>query len=236
MEIIKKHLTNGQYLTREFEKDAIFLHHTAGTNAEGAWQWWNQTPDRVGTPFILDRDGKVVECFDPKNWAFHLGLVGDDNHHEMHSVNIEIVSAGQLYKENDQFRFYPLFPNKQFYTVIPKEEVIELDEPWRGFKFYQKYSDAQIEALKELIPYIVDLFPTIKFQDDLSDFYLFNPDIVAKHRGGLWSHSTVREDKTDIIPQPNFLEALNEIANSLKSVSKKSVSPTSTAKPKSKKA
>jgi len=233
MELIKKHLTNGQYLTSEYIKDSIFLHHTAGLNAEGAWQWWNQTPDRVGTPFIIDRDGKVIECFDPKVWAFHLGIVGDDNYHEMHSVNIEIVSGGQLYEEKGEYRFYPLYPNKHFYTVIPKEEVVILKAPWRGYTVYHKYTDAQINTLKELIPYIVSLFPTIKFQDNLTDFYLFDKDMVDNHQGGLWSHSTVREDKTDIIPQPNFLKVLSEIVGLLPKIGE---IPVSSVKSKSKKA
>jgi N-acetyl-anhydromuramyl-L-alanine amidase AmpD len=211
MEIIKKHLTNGQYMTQEYVKDSIFLHHTAGLNAEGAWQWWNQTPERVGTPYIIDRDGKIIECFDPKMWAYHLGVNNDDNYHEMHSINVELVSGGQLYPENGQFKFYPLYPNTQFFTIIPKDEVIELGEPWRGFKFYHKYTDLQIEALRELLIYLHGEFPTIKFQSDLTDFYELNPVVIAKHQAGLWSHSTVRADKTDIIPYVPLLDMLNEV-------------------------
>ena len=54
MDIVKKHLTNGQYLTTKDEKYSQFLHHTVSTNAMSAWRWWNSTPDRVGTPFIID--------------------------------------------------------------------------------------------------------------------------------------------------------------------------------------
>jgi len=215
MEIIKKYLNNGQYITQEYVKDSIFLHHTAGTNAEGAWQWWNQTPERVGTPYIIDRNGKVVECFDPKMWAFHLGLSSDDNYHEMHSINIEIVSAGQLYKENGKYYFYPLYPNKQFFTIIPLEDVEILVTPWRGYSFYHKYTDAQIATLRELIPYIVKLFPNIKIQSPLGIFYEYDASVISLHKKGLFSHSTIRMDKSDIFPQPNFLQALDEIAESL---------------------
>ena len=112
MDLVKKHLSNGQYLTQEYEKKSQFLHHTVSTNAMSAWRWWNSTPERVGTPFIIDRDGSIIECFDPKMWAFHLGIVGDDNWHEKHSINIELTSAGPLYYHNKEFRFYPLWPNK----------------------------------------------------------------------------------------------------------------------------
>jgi N-acetyl-anhydromuramyl-L-alanine amidase AmpD len=212
MEIIKKHLTNGQYLTADYEKTSLFLHHTAGPTAEGAWNWWNETPERVGTPFIIDRNGKVVECFDPKYWAFHLGIVGDDNYHEMHSVNIELVSCGKLYKDTDnKFKFYPLYPNKMYPQIIPDNEVYIFSEPWRDNLYYHKYTDAQIEALKELIPYIIKIFPTIKVLKPLGAFYEFNQDVVDKHLTGLWSHSTVRANSSDIFPYPPLLEALETL-------------------------
>ena len=101
MEIVKKYLTNGQYVSTEDEKRSVILHHTVSLNADSAWRWWNTTPERVGTQYIIDRDGTIIECFDPKFWAFHLGVVGDDNWHESHSVAIEIVAAGFVHKEED---------------------------------------------------------------------------------------------------------------------------------------
>jgi len=212
MEIIKKHLSNGQYLTHEYDKTSIFLHHTCGLTAEGAWAWWNETPERVGTPFIVDRNGKIIECFNPKIWAFHLGISGDDNYHEKHSVNIELVSGGGLYLDKGEFRFYPLYPNKLYYTVIPKEDVYEFDKPWRGFKYYHKYTEAQIEALKGLICLILKDFPTIEIQFPLGDFWEYKPEVIIDHLKGLWSHSTVRPDKSDIFPYPPLIEMLGGIS------------------------
>jgi hypothetical protein len=212
MEIIKKYLTNGQYLTAEFEKDSLFLHHTVGLTAEGAWNWWNQTPERVGTPFIIDRNGIIIECFNPKYWAYHLGLVGDDNYHEKHSVNVELVSGGRLYEKNGEFYFYPLYPNTQYYTKIPKDDVFTLSEPWRGHLYYHKYTELQLKALKEFIPYIVKLFPKIVLPYPLGDFFEYDFEVVKDHKSGLWSHSTVRVDKDDIFPYPPLLETLEEIS------------------------
>lgn len=211
MEIVKKHLTNGQYLTHEYEKKSIFLHHTEGTNAMSAWRWWNSTPDRVGTAYIIDRDGTIVECFDPKYWAFHLGIHNDDNWHEKHSINIELVSAGKLYQEGKHFRFYPLYPNKLRYTTIPKSEVEELRRDWRGYKYYHKYTEAQMDSVKWLMKEIVVKFPTIKANTDLKSFQEYNSDVIKDHLPGIWSHSTVRRDKTDIYPGPDVLKSLEEV-------------------------
>lgn len=216
MEIIKRHLNNGQYLTHEYEKDSIFLHHTCGLTAEGAWRWWNETPERVGTPYIIDRNGKIIECFDPKIWAFHLGIRGDDNYHEKHSVNIELVSGGELYYDKGEFRFYPLYPNKLYYSVIPEEDVYEFTEPWRGHKFYHKYSTAEIEALRELLCWILREFPSIQIQNPLGNFWEYNEEVVNKKLKGLWSHSTVRPDKKDIFPYPPLIDMLDEVSELMK--------------------
>ena len=213
MEIIKKPLTNGQYLTTEYVKDSIFWHHTAGPTAEGAWRWWNETPERVGTPYIIDRNGVTIEAFDPKMWAFHLGIIGDDNYFERHSVNIELVSCGRLYYQSGQFIFYPLYPNTMYPRVIPESEVYEFKKPWRGHSFYHKYSDEQVLAAKDLLGHILDTFPTIKIEP-IKDFYEYNPKVITDHIPGMWAHSTVRPDKDDIFPYPPLLKAFDEVITS----------------------
>src|SRR3972149_4662478 len=102
MEINKtKRLNNLQYYPKANQKTMIFWHHTAGTTAQGAIDWWNQTPVAVGTAYLIDRDGTIFEVFDPKLWAYHLGVKNDDDYIEKNSIGIEIVAAGQLYLEKD---------------------------------------------------------------------------------------------------------------------------------------
>ena len=104
----KLHLRNDQYYPAVNKKDSIFLHHTSGSSARGAFDWWNQTPDHVGTAYIIERDGTIYEVFEPNQWGFHLGLKGDDDYMEKHSIGIEIVSLGQLEKVGRDFIFYPI--------------------------------------------------------------------------------------------------------------------------------
>ena len=210
MKLIKKYLTNGQYITEPTEKKSIFLHHTCGLNAEGAWRWWNSTPDRVGTAYIIGRDGTVVECFDPSNWAFHLGIKGD-HFQDKCSVGIELVSAGGLYLMDGEYRFYPLWPNKTRFTVIPKEDVVSIPAGWRGYKFFHKYTDAQILATEELINMLAEKFPTIPLGKTGTKFYEYNEKVVGNRLGGIWAHSSVREDKSDIYPDVNLLKMVSRL-------------------------
>lgn len=216
MGIVKKHLTNGQYISQPYEKYSQFLHHTVGTDAMSAWRWWNSTPDRVGTPYIIDRDGVIFECFDPKFWAYHLGIKGDDNWHEKHSVNIELVSSGALKYEDKEFRFYPLWPNKLHYTTIPEDEVYTFDKPWRGFKHWHRYSDDQIDALVWLMGKNALEFPTLGFDNDIEGIFEYQPEVITNHLPGIWAHSTVRKDKTDPFPYPPLIKALKGLQEEIK--------------------
>lgn len=205
----------GQYLESEFPKTNIFLHHTAGTTASGAVSWWNQTPDRVGTAYVIDRDGTIYEVFEPTKWAYHLGIRGDNDHLEKVSINIELVSAGRLYQRPDgKYFFYPLYPKISPSTLIPPGEVTILKTPFKGHSLYHSYTDAQIKSVCELIPYLMYEY-CIPLQSDYKKFMDFNPDIWLKEKVGIYSHTAVRRDKDDIFPQPNFIKALMDLFKSL---------------------
>lgn len=209
LQIEEKHLTNGQYLTQVYKKIALFYHHTISTNPASPWRWWNSTPQRVGTAYIVGRGGEVIECFDPTMWAWHLGVRGDDNYMEKHSIGIELVSAGPLKHMGGEFRFYPLWPDQRHFTTIPEDEVYELD--YKGELYWHKYTDEQIETTIELTNLILKANKGIKVQKDLEGFYQFNEDVVDKHLPGLWAHSTVRKDKSDIYPDMRLIEAIGTL-------------------------
>jgi hypothetical protein len=44
----------------------------------------------------VERDGTVFEVFDPRFWAFHLGLAGTGGRVDRRSIGIEIASEGWL--------------------------------------------------------------------------------------------------------------------------------------------
>lgn len=215
MDIIKKYLTNGQYLTTLYEKFSIFIHHTVGTTADSAWRWWNSTPDRVGTAYVIDRDGTIIECFDPTMWAYHLGIKNDDNYWEKHSINIELVSAGGIIREGIKYRFYPLWPNTLRYTNITTNEVFEMSKLWRGYIYFHNYSEDQLDALKWLIGKLSVDFSSLKLDNNLDNFWEYNEKIVTDHLHGIWSHSSVRKDKSDIFPYPPLIEALKEVQSEI---------------------
>jgi N-acetyl-anhydromuramyl-L-alanine amidase AmpD len=213
MNIVKKYLDNNQYYTEVFKKTQIFLHHTVSSNAQSAIRWWNQTPDRVGCAYIIDRDGTIYEAFDPNNWAYALGLKGVKPTLEKTSIQIELVSWGQLQSDKDGY-YVPLGLKKLY---LKKEEVCSYN--FRDCNFYQVYSEEQIKSLMELLTQLVkDHNIPI---NDLTNFWEFNQEVIDKNLPGIWAHTTVRKDKSDIFPYGPLVDALKKAFTVQKNVPKK---------------
>lgn len=199
-------LSDAQSYPKVGYKDSIVLHHTAGTTARGALNWWNETPEKVGVAFVIDRDGKIYQAFDTMRWGYHLGVKGDSNYVEKHSVGIELVSAGILHKgPDDTFWFFPAYPKKFGGKQIPKEHVVEMK--WRGGEYFHKYTDAQIKSLVALIQH---LGKTLNIKTSVANkFWEFQKSAKTKDpKEGIWSHTSFREDKSDIFPQKSLIDAL----------------------------
>lgn len=209
---LKTRLKLSQYFQEDVAKDSVFLHHTGGGGAEEAVQWWNQTPDRVGTALFVDREGRALQDFEIAHWAYHLGIAGVKNDRDKKSVGIEIISYGFVLPEGEgkdlKYYAYPLYPNMKQRVRIANDQVVELDQAWRGFKFWHKYTDAQVETIVLLLQYLVKRF-NIKVQKDITNFWEYDASVAKENKPGIWSHTTVRKDgKWDIFPQPNLIEAI----------------------------
>lgn len=187
--ISKIPLKDNQYYQSVYPKKHIFLHHTAGGSAASSVAHWASNPDHIATPYIIDRDGTIYETFDPKYWAYHLGVKGNSQI-EKSSIGIEICSYGGL-------------KDDKTYTgkVIPKDKQAKCD--FRGYQYWEAYTPEQIAALKLLLPYLLDRFK-ITPQIDRKDFWEYkNPSTLPP---GIYSHTTVRKDKIDIFPQKELVD------------------------------
>ena len=101
MRMIKNYLPAGQYFAEETKKIQIVLHHTVSAGTTNAVRdWFAQTAERVATAFVIGKDGSVLELFDPKHWAYHIGK-GSTSQHNKQSIGIEIVNEGLLTKTDN---------------------------------------------------------------------------------------------------------------------------------------
>jgi N-acetyl-anhydromuramyl-L-alanine amidase AmpD len=202
MDFIKTHrLPDDQYYKESFPKNQIYLHHSVGGSAISTFNWWMMDPGRIGTAYIIERDGSIFEVFDPQYWAHHLGLKHPDNRsaNEM-SIGIELASEGALTQKDGKLY---AFDGRQYYRSI----YVDLIQPWRGYRFFDAYDPPQIDSAIKLVNYLCDRF-SIPRRIITGDRCLF--DIGLLKFNGVLTHCNVREDKTDVNPSFPFNRLFNE--------------------------
>lgn len=229
LEIAKYPLKDNEYYKEIVTKDTIYLHHTAGgARPDYVIDGWERdktrggNPLRVATAFLIggktkgakDFDGLIYCPFEPKYWAHHLGLkrprYAPFNNARLNakSIGIEICNYGWLEKESNG-RFY--FETASGKIYIAEEDVCILDKPWRGKRYFQKYTTKQIESLRLLI-----LELARKYDIPIDDYHYTRDYFDLKFDAlnglpGIWTHVNVREDKWDCFPQPELIDMLNTL-------------------------
>jgi hypothetical protein len=226
MEIKDCLLLPEEYYNEVFEKDTIYLHHTAGSHrADWTIASWEHDktksglPLKVATAYVIGGlstrdfretswDGVILRAFNDTYWAHHLGTKETNNSIlNKKSVAIEICNYGGLVLGNDG-NYYNYVKG-----IVPKEQVVKLVKPFRGYTYYHAYTDKQLTSLKELLLDIVSRHPKINLKKGLQellteDNFLEINQAALKGLPGLWSHTNVRKDKSDIYPHPKLLELI----------------------------
>lgn len=212
MEIAKKSFPAVQYYQQENSKKIIVLHHTvSGVGVDGDIKWWESTPEKVGTTFIIPREGGIVQLFDDKYWIHHLGIkqwmlnqfgskVSNDRLNQL-SIGIELDSWGGLVKRNS--RWY-----NSAGGVVKPEDVQEYPNGFRGYFGFEKYTAKQIADLRQLLVYLIG-----KYQIPANyypNMWEFNQQAV-RGTHGIWTHVSFRPDKSDCHPQPELINMLKSL-------------------------
>ena len=208
--IVQKRLSKGQFFEEASDKTQIYLHHTAGNgNAEGVARYWNSNDSRIATAFVVGENGTIVQCFSSKHWAWHLGIDSQDfatrglpykNLNKL-SVGIEVCNWGMLKEKNGKFYNYVK-------GEINPSYVTTLETPYKGYKHWYRYTDAQIEATRQLIVYLCETYGIPK--DYRKEIWGLDNE-AFKGSKGIYTHNSVRKDKADIYPCPRMIKMLESL-------------------------
>jgi hypothetical protein len=215
--LINKHyLPLGEYKEGSWNKEFLFIHHTAGWHNPFRTidHWGRDDRGAVATEFVLggqsikgndnQYDGEVVQAFPEGGFGWHLGKNGSQHMH-VHSVGIEVNNFGYL-------------KNGRTYAgqLADDSQVVELNESFRGYKEWHRYSNKQIENLKKLILHIADRdnidvrqgLPAVIKKYGVAKGFDFNEDAYYGKIKGLWTHTNTRKDKFDMFPQQELVDML----------------------------
>jgi hypothetical protein len=194
----------GHFFPQAHPKKQIILHHSAGwDNARGMFDWWkNDGVVHVATAIGIVDDGTVFRGYDEAFWAHQIGMKHVNNTMlNQQSVAVEICNWGNLTEKNGKLYSWTN-------VEIPRTKAIELN--YKGSKFYEIYTDAEIEALKRWC-----LLMSLRFDIDLTyrhnDLWEVSDRAIAG-TNGLYTHNSYLSWKTDISPQPKMIEMLKSLS------------------------
>lgn len=239
---IKKYLLKSdEYFSTDEPNEWIFLHHTAGHNNPFAVvnDWETDDRGKVATQYIiggrhvqtLDEtyDGEIVQCMPSyKNYGWHIGI-GNTKVHRA-SIGIELCNFGWLVKDGNDFRTYPTKrPDGSIRKgiIVNPSEVCDLKRDFRGYRYFHKYSNSQLEALRYLLVKIatdtgIDITKGLKERiiasKDPFIAFEYDPNVVSGNVKGLFCHTNVSSknkwggfNKWDMNPQPEVIDLINSL-------------------------
>ena len=204
MKIKSYALKPGQWFSNMTEKKYVVWHGTAGrtrhtpvfgrpSKATSAIDAWNFNTDRVGAPWLFDRDGTIYKTFEDAAWTFHLGLKGTGGRYDRSSVAIEF--ANELALDLDGDRLYAFGMNTP--NTLYNGPFIKYD--WRRSHYFAQLDEAQVDAGIELtldICHRHEIDPVFYYPSTTFDFpRCFQVATIV-------CHSNCRADKLDLcLPQ-----------------------------------
>jgi hypothetical protein len=224
-------LPKDEYLAGPTKKEYLFLHHTAGGHNpyQVVDMWAKDTRGRIATEFVLGGpasngkdakyDGELIQCVPTGGYGWHLGDNGSMHMHK-HSVGIEVCNYGYVTKGGYRKgkAWIAKDPNK-FYNYAGGEvietHVTTLPKIFRGHSTWHRYSDKQLEVLKNWILFIADrdnidvrkgLVEEVKSKGAAG--FEFNENAYYGRVKGMWTHTNTRKDKVDMFPQPELIDML----------------------------
>jgi hypothetical protein len=190
-------LKEGQYFPSRNVKTGIAIHHTVGGSAESTFNYWNNNDEMVGTAYIIDRDGTVLEVFDPAAWAWQFGLKwsrAKKIQFEKRYIGIEIASEGGLIESGGNLYCFDRISSK---TLKPRNEAFDFGREYRGYRYFDRYEDAQVDSLLELVDQLCTQFG-IQRQVPENFFDYYGESLTDFE--GIIGHTMVRKDKSDPAP------------------------------------
>jgi len=206
-----------QYLKEVYTKRQICLHHTVGSSVDGVISSWEGDAARVAVCIVLDKEGIPWQLFSSRYWAYHLKAGNAEL--DKHSIAIEIVNWGQLIAGDGTVKQFGNPPKSvqtqigKYYAYYGNSVTVPMqyyEHGFRGFNYFDKYTDAQIQTIGELL-----LYWGIRYEIPLT----YNEDMwdlsarALDGNPGVWGHVSYRPApaKSDPHPQPELIEMLKTL-------------------------
>lgn len=194
MNVLSLRRPANHYFRTRTPKTKIVLHYTAGSLAGdiGALTSGN----KVSVPFLVPRNGTILNLFSPDFWAYHLGpnSLGGNMIMSMASIGIEITNQGWLTERNG---FMYNWAGAQYCSIEDKHLYVNEPE-YRGKNIWATFTDEQYDSVRKIIQYLTANFPIKPFILPPEERLEYSESVIKM--SGIFTHSNFRRDKWDIGP------------------------------------
>ncbi|WP_298548772.1 N-acetylmuramoyl-L-alanine amidase [uncultured Aquimarina sp.] len=204
MEYIRCRPKNGDasfYVQEKHTKKQIVLHYTAGY-LKGDVAALSKPNYRVSVPFIIARNGTILNMWSSAYWAYHLGskAVGGNTKGGKRTIGIEMSNIGFLKRIGDQL--VTVYSDTDVYCHINEKQFYrKLDMPHRGEHYFATHTKKQYESLIFLLRYLTAAYNIpATFLPENKRYDVVNESELVNFRG-ITSHVNYRSSgKWDIGP------------------------------------
>lgn len=192
---------NSFYYEEHHSKTQIVIHFTVGY-LKGDIATLTTPSNNVSVPFIIARNGVILNMWSSAYWSYHLGrgAVGGNTIGSKKTIAIEVSNIGYLKKVGNDL--VSIYSNNDDYCRLDETRFYtKLNEPYRGQQYYATYTKKQYDSLIVLLRYLTAQYDIPReFLPEDRRYITGNSNDIPNFRGIL-SHVNYRATgKWDIGP------------------------------------
>ena len=213
MPYVNCRLKNGDtsfYYQEKNTKTQIVLHYTAGF-LKGDIAALSKPNNHVSTPFIIARNGNIINLWSSAYWSYHLGsgAIGGNTRGSKRTIAVEISNIGFLKRIDN--KLVTVYSDTDVYCDINQTRFYtKLDSPYRGAYYYATFTRQQYDSLLLLLRYLTAAYNIPKeFLPEDKRYVVGNESDLVNFKG-IVSHVNYRASgKWDIGPAFDWERIIN---------------------------
>ena len=194
----KYKLENGNFYHKEYQKTQIVLGNTfnIGMDHVKGWKHRNLGNYKNTSTFSIDRKGNIYEHYDPK---FYSDFIGNENY-DKKIISILIENRGWLLKDITKNIYIDWVGN------IYNKKINVVDKRWRGYNYWEPYTNKQLNSTVELVKYLCDKYD---IKPSVVGHNTYIEDITLHE--GISFRSNYSKHMTDLNPAWDYIKFKNKI-------------------------
>lgn len=200
------------FFKETFDKTQIVIHFTAGY-LKGDIATLTTPTNHVSVPFILARNGTILNMWSSSYWSYHLGpgAIGGNTIGSKKTIAIEVSNIGYLNKVGNNLT--SSYSDTDIYCGLDETGFYEkVDEPYRGHAYYATFTNAQYNSLIVLLRYLTAQYDIPREFLPAQNRYITGSAPEIPDFKGIVSHVNYRETgKWDFGPAFNWDRLINGV-------------------------